>query len=118
VQELSTQVRHNITQVTVVFNDNAFGNVKRIQQQAFNGRTIASTLLNPDFAKLAELYGIRGMRAEGGPESFKSALHEAMKLDEPVVIEVPVGEMPSVWSIVRRGTRTEFPQTVGAVKRD
>ena len=117
VQELATMAQQKINLVAVVFNDNAYGNVKRIQQQSFGGRTIASDLHNPDFAKLAELFGVRGMRAEG-PEAFKSTLERALSLDEPVLIEVPVGPMPSIWGIVRRNTRAEFPQTVGAVKRD
>ncbi len=44
--------------MAVVFSDGAYGNVKRIQQQAFNNRTIASDLHNPDFVKLAESFGI------------------------------------------------------------
>jgi acetolactate synthase-1/2/3 large subunit len=89
VQELSTQARFGIPLVTVVFNDNAFGNVRRIQDTRFNGHLIASDLLNPDFAKLAELFGVRGMRAEG-PDQLRHSLDEALSLDEPVLIEVPV----------------------------
>ena len=35
------------------------------------------------------------MRAEG-PEGLRSALREAFKIDGPVLIEVPVGEMPNI----------------------
>ena len=45
--ELASAVQHNIRAITVVFNDNAFGNVRRIQQERFGvERTIASTLVN------------------------------------------------------------------------
>ncbi len=38
IQELSTAMRHNIPAVLIVFNDGAFGNVRRIQKERFNGR--------------------------------------------------------------------------------
>jgi acetolactate synthase-1/2/3 large subunit len=100
VQELSTMAMHHINLVAIVFSDNAYGNVKRIQQQSFNGRTIASTLHNPDFSKLAELFGVVGMRATT-PDDLRTVLRSAFKMNEPVLIEVPVGEMPSIWPIVR-----------------
>ena len=100
VQELSTQKIHGINLVTVVFNDNAFGNVKRIQQQTFDGRTIASDLYNPDFVKLAESFGIRGARAHS-PQELEGTLREALASNEPVLIEAPVGEMPGMWHLLR-----------------
>ena len=94
VQELSTAVLHKIPLTTVVFNDNAYGNVKRIQQENYRGRTIASDLLNPDFVKLAESFGMLGLRTET-PEGLKDAIEEAFKHDGPALIEVPVGPMPN-----------------------
>ena len=102
VQELSTAVRHDIPLTTIVFNDNAYGNVRRIQKQTFNGRTIASDLLNPDFVKLAESFGMEGIRA-GAPEELRAALQRAMKNNHPALIEVPVGEMPNMYHITRGG---------------
>jgi acetolactate synthase-1/2/3 large subunit len=100
VQELSTMAMHHINLVAIVFSDGAYGNVKRIQQQSFSGRTIASNLHNPDFSKLAELFGVVGMRATS-PDDLRTVLRSAFKMNEPVLIEVPVGEMPSIWPIVR-----------------
>ncbi|HET9017654.1 MAG TPA: thiamine pyrophosphate-dependent enzyme [Thermomicrobiaceae bacterium] len=100
VGELSTAVLHKIKLIAVVFNDRAFGNVRRTQRQNFDGRIIGSDLLNPDFVKLAESFGMQGMRAEG-PEGLRSALRSAFKLDEPVLIEVPVDEMPNIWRALR-----------------
>ena len=105
VQELSTMAKFNINMIAIVFNDGAYGNVKRIQQQQFDGRTIASDLYNPEVAKTAEAFGVQGIKAEG-PEGLRSALEEAMKNDAPTLIEVPVGEMPGMWHLVRRGQRT------------
>jgi acetolactate synthase I/II/III large subunit len=104
VQELSTMAKFNINMICIVFNDGAYGNVKRIQQQSFNGRTIASDLYNPEVAKTAEAFGVQGIKADG-PDGLRSAMEEAMKSDAPTLIEVPVGEMPSMWHLMRRGQK-------------
>ena len=94
-QELATAVQYGINAIVVVFNDNALGNVRRDQQLRFNGREIGGKLHNPDFVKLAEAYGARGIRADG-PEELERALKESIAAnDAPVLIEVPVGPMPS-----------------------
>ena len=93
-QELATAVQHGINAVVIVFNDNAFGNVLRDQINRFDGRTIGAKLHNPDFVKLAEAYGARGVRAQG-PDELETSLREALAADAPTLIEVPVGMMPA-----------------------
>lgn len=93
VQELSTMVQQNIPLTAIVFNDNAYGNVKRIQQLRFGGHEIATDLHNPDMMKLADAYGIEGRRVST-PEELKATLQEVFKRPRPVLIEVPVGPMP------------------------
>lgn len=81
--------------VVVVFNDNAFGNVMRDQKDRYGDyRVVGSQLHNPDFVKLAEAYGARGVRAET-PAALESSLREALAIDAATLIEVPVGPMPS-----------------------
>jgi acetolactate synthase-1/2/3 large subunit len=94
VQELATAVHHRINLVTVLFNDNAFGNVRRTQKEAFGGRYISSDLTNPDFMKLADSFGVRGWRVET-PAQLEAALREAFEHDGPALIEVAVGEFPN-----------------------
>ncbi|MBI1801095.1 MAG: hypothetical protein HY259_14860 [Chloroflexi bacterium] len=77
-------------------NDNAFGNVMRIQRQDYGGRVIASRLHNPDFVKLAESFGAAGARAMN-PAELNAALRAGLERSGPTLIEVPVGEMPSPW---------------------
>ncbi|MGN6361893.1 MAG: thiamine pyrophosphate-dependent enzyme, partial [Thermomicrobiales bacterium] len=98
LQELSTVKAHDINVVAVVFSDGAYGNVKRIQQQSFNGRTIASDLKNPDWVKLAESFGVAGMRART-PDELAGALREALATNGPVLIDAPVAPMPSMWHL-------------------
>jgi len=95
LSELATAKRYNIGLVTVVFDDKAFGNVKRIQKEQFDGHLIGSELVNPDFVRLAEAFGIPGLRVDS-PAKLEAALREALSGDTPCLIEVPVGEMESM----------------------
>ena len=61
--EMATAVRHRIPLIAVVFNDGAFGNVRRIQEETFGNRLIASDLANPDFVQFAESFGAAAERA-------------------------------------------------------
>jgi acetolactate synthase-1/2/3 large subunit len=96
VQELATAVQHQIPLITVVFDDGAYGNVRRMQEQLYGGRTIASELKNPSFAALGEVFGLQGLRATE-PDELRLALREALKHNGPSLIEVPVGEMPMIF---------------------
>ena len=95
VQELSTAVKHNINAIAIVFNDNAFGNVLRDQKTMFENREYGARVVNPDFMKLADAFGVRGVRVKGGASELQSALEEAIGIEAPSLIEVPVGEMPN-----------------------
>ncbi|MCA9860900.1 MAG: thiamine pyrophosphate-binding protein [Thermomicrobiales bacterium] len=100
LNELSTLVQHNIGLITIVFNDNAYGNVKRIQQVDMGGRQIASDLVNPDYVKLAEAFGVTGRRAET-PDQLAQQLADSIRADEPTLIEVPVSQMPDPWKTLK-----------------
>lgn len=89
VQELSTMARYRIPVVAVVFDDRAYGNVRRMQQIRMDGHTIASDLLNPDWMKLAESFGVAGYQAEN-PTALRAALREALASDAPALIAVPM----------------------------
>ncbi len=93
-QEMATAVQYGISVVAIVFNDNAYGNVLRDQQVQFKGRIIGAELRNPDFVRLADAYGVVGVRADG-PSQLRSMLRRAIASDRPSLIEVPVGPMPS-----------------------
>jgi acetolactate synthase-1/2/3 large subunit len=90
-QELATAVQDKINVVVVVFNDNAYGNVARDLDEAWGG-SYGAKLTNPDFMKLADAYGVVGMRASV-PTDVGKLVREAVQLDRPVLIEVPVGRM-------------------------
>ncbi len=96
ITELATAVQHSIPLTTIIFTDNAFGNVKRFQQDNYKGRTIASDLVNPDFVALAKSFGVEAGRATS-PRELEPLLTRAIDSEAPVLIEVPVGEFPAPW---------------------
>jgi len=93
VQELATAVQQKINVIAVVFNDNAYGNVARDLDETWGG-AYGAALHNPDFMKLADAFGVHGMRAKE-PTQVGALVRDAIQLDRPVLIEVPVGRMPT-----------------------
>ena len=98
--ELASAIRHRIPLVTVVFADGAFGNVRRIQQERYGNRLIASDLANPDFVRFAESFGAAAERVRR-PDELRMALRRAFnRRDSPTLIEVVVGPFPSPWEFI------------------
>jgi acetolactate synthase-1/2/3 large subunit len=93
-------MHHRIPLTTIVFNDGAFGNVRRIQEEQYGNRLIACDLSNPDFVRYAQSFGAEAERARS-PAQLRAALRRAFSRREvPTVIEVPVGAMPSPWEFI------------------
>ncbi|MEX2425366.1 MAG: thiamine pyrophosphate-dependent enzyme, partial [Thermomicrobiaceae bacterium] len=87
--ELGAAVHHKIPVPFVIFNDSTHTAVKAAQQRTYPGRFIDVDLVNPDYVKIAEAYGIPGMRAES-PEQLTTMLREALAGSTPVIIDVPI----------------------------
>jgi acetolactate synthase-1/2/3 large subunit len=106
VQELATAVQYGINVVSIVFNNNAYGNVLRDQQRLFDGREIGARLRNPDFVKLAESFGVAARRVSA-PSQLKGALAEALDRDAPALIEVAIetGSEISPWEFLMPSAR-------------
>jgi len=98
--ELATARQYGIAVVAVVFNDFAYGNVQRDLEEMFEGRSLGTKLVNPDFVALAAAFGVRGVRVTGADE-LAVAVEQAVALDEPALIEVPVGPMSDPWPLLR-----------------
>lgn len=98
VQELATAVQHGINLVTLIFNNNAYGNVRRDQAERYSNRLLGAELKNPDFVKLAESFGAQAHRVQT-PAALQPVLEKALAADAPVVIEVsvPRGSESSPW---------------------
>jgi acetolactate synthase-1/2/3 large subunit len=98
--ELATAVQHGLGIIMVVFDNNAYGNVRRIQQQQFGGRLIACELVNPDFLALAESFGIKAVRANS-PDELSDEVGRAVGEKGPTLIHVPHTEAASPWPMIR-----------------
>ena len=88
-QELATAAQYGIHPVILMFNDNAWGVLKKYQEDRFGDRLFATDLVNPDFAKLFDSYGFGATRvstvAELGP-----ALDEAISSGKTHLVEVAI----------------------------
>ena len=99
--ELATAVQYGIPTTVLLFNDGAYGNVKRMQQNKFgDDRTIASTLTNPDHQAMAASMGVRSERIDS-PAGIEGALGRALAHDGPALVEVMVNEMPDPWPLLQ-----------------
>ncbi len=102
-QELNTAVRWKIPLVNIVLNNGCHGAEKAQQQRFFDQKYIGVDLVNPRFDKVAEVYGARGFYVDR-PRDIADALREALALDEPSVLEIPVAEhFPSAAPLPSRG---------------
>ena len=111
--ELATAVQYGINIVTVLFRDNAYGNVARDLDNYFGG-AYGTELRNPDIVQFAESFGAVGLRADD-PQDLASLLPEALSRNAPVVIDVPVtdislprakmfaGQMQPPWTMPQEG---------------
>jgi acetolactate synthase-1/2/3 large subunit len=106
LQELATAHEYGIAVVTIVFNNQSYGNVLRDQQVRFGGRTMGSHLRNPDFLKLAESFGIAARRVST-PAALRTALDTALAADRPALIEVAIepGTEASPWPYIHMRER-------------
>jgi acetolactate synthase-1/2/3 large subunit len=85
--DLATARQFGINLVTVVVNNESYGNVLRDQQRLYEGRHSGSVLTNPDFQAYAKSFGIPSWKVESAV-AFRGALKEALAADEPALIEV------------------------------
>lgn len=97
--ELATAAHHRIAAVAIVFDNQSFGNVRRLQADHWGGRLIACELTNPDFCRFAESFGVASFRAHT-PAELERSLKAALALDAPALVHVPCGEMPSPWDMI------------------
>lgn len=101
VGDLATMARENLGVAVVLFDNSAYGNVRRDQKTLYEGRVNGSELTNPDFIELARAFGIHGRRATT-PAELETVLAEALAGGRPTLIHVPVppdGET-SPWPLI------------------
>lgn len=85
--ELITAVRRRLPLVVVVANNGSYGTIRLNQERRFPGRPIATDLVNPDFARLAESFGALGLSVSR-PDEVRPRLAQALEHGTPVVVDV------------------------------
>ncbi len=88
-QELATVAEHRLKLLVVVANNGMYGTIRMHQERSYPGRVIATDLHNPDFAALAESYGVRGVRVRTN-EEFSAAYAAFEASDRAHLIEAMI----------------------------
>ena len=92
MQELATARAEKLDLIVLVFNDDAYGALKTYQDRHFRGRRVGADLVNPDFVKLAEAFGVASVRAQ--PVEIRSAVRRALETGGTWLIEIPFAPDP------------------------
>lgn len=87
--ELATARQYHFPIVVVVLNNGMFGSIRMHQERNYPGRTVATGLVNPDFAALARSFGCHGETVRTTAE-FWPALQRSLMANVPSVIDVHV----------------------------
>jgi acetolactate synthase-1/2/3 large subunit len=105
LHDLATVIQEKLPIRIALSNNNYLGMVRQWQELFYEGRYEATRLLNPDFVKLVEAYGIPAWRATTRSEA-RDAIAQARKVDGPSFIEfqiAEVGEDGNVYPMVPAG---------------
>ena len=86
----STAAEYGIGVVAIVVNNGGYANVRRDQTERFGGRTYGADFRNPDFAKLADGFGVAYARADTAA-ALRPALAGALHANAPALIEIRLG---------------------------
>jgi len=103
IQELATVSKYNIPVKIAILNNGYLGMVRQWQQLFYKGRYSQVDIAEvPDFVKVAEAYGVKGIRVEK-MEEVEPALKEALRIKGPVVIDFHVDREENVYPMVPAG---------------
>ena len=88
-QEVATAVQYGSDPIILILNNNAYGTIRMHQERDYPNRTLATELVNPDFAKWAQSFGAYGAVVER-TEDFAPVFEAAMNAGRISVIEIRV----------------------------
>ncbi len=103
IQELATVVNYNVPVKVAILNNGYLGMVRQWQQLFYNSRYSQVDLEGtPDFVKLAEAYGAKGIRVDKADE-VTPALDKALSIDGPVIMDFRICREENVYPMVPAG---------------
>ncbi|MDA0768845.1 MAG: acetolactate synthase, large subunit, biosynthetic type [SAR202 cluster bacterium Casp-Chloro-G4] len=101
--ELATLVENNIPVKFAIMNNNCLGMVRQWQDFFYEKSHVATVYSgNPDFVKLADAYGILGIRVTD-KNDVRAAVDKAMEHDGPVIIDFVVEQDDNVYPMIPAG---------------
>ncbi len=100
--ELATIKQYNLPVKVAILNNNFQGMVRQWQQLFYKGRFSHSQMVNPDFAAMAESFGIRGIRCEKKEDVLKT-VEEMVRHPGPCVVDFLCEEDENVYPMVASG---------------
>lgn len=103
IQELATVVQEKLPIKMAILNNGYLGMVRQWQQLFFEGRYSGTPLLGPDFAKVAEAYGIPGLRVREKSEVVP-AIQQALATPGPFLIDFLIEQEENVYPMVAPGS--------------
>ncbi|MFJ5714324.1 acetolactate synthase large subunit [Neobacillus sp. NPDC093127] len=103
LQELSVIYERNLPVKIIIVNNGALGMVRQ-WQELLHGNRISESILHtqPDFVKLADSYGIRGMKIDN-EEDLITSLPELFAHDGPVLVDCRVLQQEKVFPMIAPG---------------
>ncbi|MGB2856500.1 MAG: biosynthetic-type acetolactate synthase large subunit, partial [Dehalococcoidia bacterium] len=102
IQELGTAVQDNVAVKIAILNNGYLGMVRQWQDLFYERRYVATPLSSPDFVKVAEAYGMPGIRVTD-KSKVVSAIKKAMKHKGPFLIDFVVEPEENVYPMVAPG---------------
>ena len=107
MSELATLVENQIPVKFALINNRYLGMVRQWQQIFYKNSIVATYYpRNPDFVKLAEAFGMLGVRVTERSQVVP-AIHQAMKHDGPVLVDFMVEEEENVYPMIPAGQSTK-----------
>ena len=102
IQELATIVQEKLAVKIAIINNGYLGMVRQWQELFYGRRYVATPLRNPDFVKIAEAYGMPGLRVSD-KRQVVSAMERAMAHEGPFLIDFVVEPEENVYPMVPPG---------------
>lgn len=100
--ELATCAQEDIKVNVAIINNGFLGMVRQWQQFFYGGRYVATPIKSPDFVKLADAHGLKGLRVTRRDE-VKAAVEAARSFKETCIIDFRVEQEDSVYPMVPAG---------------
>ena len=103
IQELATLRQQGITVKVAIMNNGYLGMVRQWQHFFHSGNYSETPITGPDYIKLADAYGLNGMRITRRKD-VRAAVHKAMEMEGSVIIDFVIESEANVYPMVAPGS--------------